>query len=323
MRLPTKKIAAVTELTGFRPAGVEKTIRLMRLLDTMHQHPFLKEKLALKGGAALNLFFYDIQKLSTSLCFNYIGVEEEDSLLEESTMLEELLPDIFIKEGFTSSPLPKKSVNSAWSLKYQSSFGQHGDFRVDIDFMCRSPLFPVKTMNSHPLGSWQAHGVRVMDIHEIVAEKLVALLSGSKTEDLFDVHRILHKRKFSPERLRIAYLVYGAANQKDWRTVTTTDVGFGTASQANKLAHILPLGTIRQAGGPDHYGRKLVEECRRALSMVLPLYDFELEFLDLLLDEGEIDAAILTADPSLQNQIQKHPLLEWKVRNIRQHKALP
>ncbi len=289
----------------------------------MHQHPFLKKKLALKGGTGLNLFFFDIQRLSTSLCFNYVSNGEEGTLLEESATLEELLPVIFTKEGFTSSLLPKKSVNSAWSLEYQSSFGQHGAFRVDIDFMCHTPLFPVKTMNSRPLGSWQARGIRVMDIHEIVAEKLVALLSGSKTEDLFDVHRILRKGRFSPEWLRIACLVYGAAIQKDWRTVTAADMVLSSASQTNKLAHILPLGTIRQAGGAEYYGSKLVGDCRQALSMVLPLYDFEREFLDLLLDKGEIDAAILTADPSLRNQIQKHPLLEWKVRNARQHKALP
>lgn len=48
----------------------------------------------------------------------------------------------------------------------------------------------------------------------------------------------------------------------------------------------------------------------------------ERAFLDLLLDKGEIDSTILTADSSLQQRIQKQPLLEWKAVNVRKHKGL-
>jgi hypothetical protein len=49
---------------------------------------------------------------------------------------------------------------------------------------------------------------------------------------------------------------------------------------------------------------------------------FEREFLDLLLDKGEIDSTILTADTALQERIQGQPLLEWKALNVRRHKGL-
>ncbi len=322
MRLPTKKIAVVTELTGFRPMVLEKTVRLMGLLNTMQNHPFLKEKLALKGGAALNLFFFDIQRLSTNISLNYVGTGDRDTVLEERSKLERILPDVFVQEGFTISFMSKKSVNSGWSLQYQSAFGQNGIFEVDVNFMCRTPLFPVRVMDSRPLGRWKASGIRVMNIHELVAEKLVALLTRHRTKDLFDVQRIFHRRKLTPEWLRIAYLVYGAVNRKDWRTVAVADAELDTEALARQLAPMLPLGTIQQAGGTEHYGKTLVEKCRQALSAVLPLHDSEREFLDLLLDKGEIDAAILTADTSLQSRIQKHPFLEHKALDVRQHKVL-
>ena len=57
--------------------------------------------------------------------------------------------------------------------------------------------------------------------------------------------------------------------------------------------------------------------------MLLPLDEAELTaFLELLLDEGEIDATILTSDADLQQRIQSHPNLEWKARNVREHKGL-
>ena len=70
------------------------------------------------------------------------------------------------------------------------------------------------------------------------------------------------------------------------------------------------------------YGAQLLRACRKALSVVLPFTDAELEFLNLLLDKGEIDSTLLTADTALQQRIQNQPLLEWKALNVRRHKGL-
>ena len=56
MRLWAEKLAAEVESTGFRPDVLEKVAHLMGLLDTLQTHPFLKGKLVLKGGTALNFF---------------------------------------------------------------------------------------------------------------------------------------------------------------------------------------------------------------------------------------------------------------------------
>lgn len=48
----------------------------------------------------------------------------------------------------------------------------------------------------------------------------------------------------------------------------------------------------------EKWAKRLVDECREALSSVLPITKPEREFLDLLLDRGEIrpDALGLSAD---------------------------
>jgi len=55
---------------------------------------------------------------------------------------------------------------------------------------------------------------------------------------------------------------------------------------------------------------------------VLPFTEAELNFLDLLLDKGEIDSTILTTNVNLQNRIQQQPLLEWKALNVRKYKKI-
>jgi len=43
-----------------------------------------------------------------------------------------------------------------------------------------------------------------------------------------------------------------------------------------------------------------------------------MEFLNLVLDKGEINPELLTADEDLQDRIGRHPLLEWKAVNVRE-----
>lgn len=76
--MPTFSAAYLARLagtTGFRSDTLEKVLRLGRVLDQIGHHPFLGERLALKGGTALNLFFgAQAPRLSVDLDFNYAGL---------------------------------------------------------------------------------------------------------------------------------------------------------------------------------------------------------------------------------------------------------
>jgi len=56
MKLSPEILAAESESTGFRPELIEKVARLLAVLESIQTHPFLKGKLVLKGGTALNIF---------------------------------------------------------------------------------------------------------------------------------------------------------------------------------------------------------------------------------------------------------------------------
>ncbi len=321
MRLSAEKLAAEAELTGFRPDILEKVAHLMGLLDSLQSHPFVKGKLVLKGGTALNLFVFEIPRLSVDIDLNYVGAESRDAMLEERPKVVQAVQAVFKREGFTVRRVPEAHAGGKWSLRYQGASGQSGNLEVDINFMYRVPLWPVTIMDSHKLGAWRATGIPVIDIHELAAGKLAALLSRRKARDLFDSHRILNLGGFDLERLRVAFVVYGAMNRKDWRTVSAEDVDFDGMELARQLFPTLRLGAIQATDEAREYGKTLVQECRQELSAVLPFNDSEREFLDLLLGKGEIDPSILTADVTLQNRIQQQPLLEWKAINVRQYKA--
>ncbi len=123
------------------------------------------------------------------------------------------------------------------------------------------------------------------------------------------------------DRLRTAFVVYGAMNRKDWRTVSVDDVDFDPIDLEWRLLPTLNRHEQAPDASAAGYGSCMVKECREALSAVLPLTENERAFLDLLLDHGEIDPSLLTSDASLQDRIRRQPMLEWKAQNVRQHRA--
>jgi hypothetical protein len=174
-------------------------------------------------------------------------------------------------------------------------------------------------MDSRPVGIWQAVGIQVVDIHELAAGKLSALMSRQQVRDLFDCSNLSRLGGFDRERLRLAFIVYGAMSRKDWRTVTPSNVDFNIADLEQRL-----IPTLRAAGiertKQDHFGESLVEDCRNLLAGLLPFTEAEMEFLNRVLDKGEIGPELLTDDADMQDRIRRHPLLEWKAMNVREFK---
>ena len=83
MKISPETLAIEAEETGFRPGMLEKVAHLLGLLESLRSHPFLKDKLVLKGGTALNLFVFEVPRLSVDIDLNYVGIEERDGMLAE------------------------------------------------------------------------------------------------------------------------------------------------------------------------------------------------------------------------------------------------
>ena len=322
MRISAERLIAAAQATGFRPDVLEKVAQLLGLLNAVRSHPFLRDRLALKGGTALNLFVFDVPRLSVDIDLNYVGAEGRSGMLEERPRLEEALQAVFGREDFTVRRMSSEHAGGKWSLRYPTAAGQTGRIDVDVNYMYRVPLWPVRPADSHRLGGWQATDIPVLDIHELAAGKLAALLSRRRARDLFDCRQLLLLDTLNWTLLMTAFVVYGAMNRRDWRTVATDDVAFDPRELSGQLLPSLPASAVAGMDAAE-YGRMLVEDCRRALSALLPFDERERAFLDRLLDHGEIDGALLTTDEELQQRIDAQPWLEWKAQNVRRHQGLP
>ena len=66
---------------------------------------------------------------------------------------------------------------------------------------------------------------------------------------------------------------------------------------------------------------KLVDECKKNLSVVFPFTKQEIDFLEGVNTKGKIEPSLITDDVQLQARIEKHPMLLWKVMNVNIHRS--
>ena len=69
------------EELGFIRDTYEKVTRLSEILDYFKTNPLLKESLALKGGAAINILIFNLPRLSVDLDLDYLKADTKVEML--------------------------------------------------------------------------------------------------------------------------------------------------------------------------------------------------------------------------------------------------
>ena len=150
MKLSIEDISRISQNTGFREEILEKAIHLITLLNGLNSHPQLKGKLVLKGGTALNLFTFQIPRLSVDIDLNYVGSLDREGMLEDRPKVEQAMQAVFSREGFNVRRMPGEHAGGKWILTYQSHYRQSGVLEVDLNFMLRVPLSEVDRVAKSP-----------------------------------------------------------------------------------------------------------------------------------------------------------------------------
>jgi len=317
-----RDIAAEVAATGFSAEPLERVFRLLELLDALSRHPYLKPRVALKGGTALNLFHFAVPRLSVDIDLNYIGAADRETTLAERPKVEQAVRAVCSREGLSVRRSPTDHAGGKWRLSFADPKGAPGTLELDLNFMLRTPLWPCVTKECHRVGSMCSAPIRVLDLHELAAGKLAALLARSASRDVFDAHALLVADALDAAKLRLGFVVYGGMNRKDWRTVSAADVSADVNEVQVDLIPMLRADCAPAKGDVIAWTERLVTECRDRLAAVLPLFDHEMEFLRRLNDEGDICPELLTDDAAAQATVHRHPGLTWKALNVRKYRGI-
>jgi len=313
-----RTLQRLAEETGHQPATLEKVMRLLDLLQEIAHDPLLGNKLALKGGTALNGFHLGLDRLSVDIDLNYVGALDRAAMVAERPAVDETLNRLMASQGYGIRRQPEDHAGGKWIARYGSALGGNATIEIDVNYMARQPLFGIARMDSVPVGEVCAQGVAVLDIHEIVAGKLVALVDRRAARDLFDARRILSIDGLEWRQIKPAFLAIGAAGRRDWRTASLSAIAADPKEIRRKLAICLPRAYFAGKESAENWIAQTVALCRKQLAFLFDLTDNERTFLDGILDRGEIDTGLLDATPELRSRIAAMPMLAWKCLHVRQ-----
>lgn len=315
MKISKEKLQQEAFNTGFKMEHLEKVYILMDLLNDFATFPQLKGKFVLKGGTALNLFFFELPRLSVDIDLNYIGSVDREVMLSERPILQKIVTGICERQGLTLDRNPNRHAGGKMIWRYPSALGQMGNLEIDLNFMYRVPLWPIEFKSSCAVGSKQVHDIPVLDLHELSAGKLAALIDRKTGRDLFDAYHLLTKTNIDMVKLRLALVVYSAINRKaDLRKLTPEAISVDVSDLKNRLLPLLRKNDLATINGSSNWANELVTKCQQAFKHLLPLAENEHTFLSELLDNGTVMPELISEDKELIENIKIHPAICWSAQ---------
>lgn len=310
--LSKESIDVLAGETGFKQDMLEKSSHLIALLDMIASDEYLKDRIVLKGGTALNLFYFDLPRLSIDIDLNYIGALDPQVMQKEREQIERILGAICQRLQLQLTKLPDEYACRKYTATYHSFFSGRGSVHIDINYLHRVTYWDPVHKDSCSIGTMTAKNVPVISLYELSGGKLAALLARTASRDLFDITQIAKLVDSTDSNLRLAYVVYGAKQPKDWRKVTADDISINADELAERLIPVLSNSIATAITSPKEYAEELLSKCRAFVNPLFPLAEREAEFIGTLREKGVIDPTLLTDDPILIERIKQDPPLLWR-----------
>lgn len=297
----------------YKPEIYEKVHNLLLVLEQLVSVPYLKDRLVLKGGTALNLFHFEpIPRLSVDIDLNYIGHIDREIMLQEKPFINEAMIQILHQNQFERDRIPNRHAGAKTIWRYVSALGQMGNLEIDLNYMYRKPLWPIIELEPKML-SGSAFKVPVLDIHELAAGKFSALFSRKVSRDFFDAHFLLTNCKLDRKKLRESFIIYAGFSDTPLDNLSVDSIDYDIFDIRNKLFPVLKQKNIsRKKLDIEKWANQIRNELNEKMLSLLPLQQTEIEFIRMLREQGEVRPELITEDKNLIEAVLDHPLIKWK-----------
>lgn len=313
MKLDTAYIKRIADTTGFDAVELEKVIRLRQLLIEFRKHPFLRERLVLKGGTAINLFYLELARLSVDIDLNYIGQLDREEMQRER-------PDIVKVVEQITKALEYKLQRSAddyalneWFLAYQNHIGRPDQIQVEINFLMRASALAPQSREAIPIGGEPACEFPVLAIEEVFAGKIRAMIDRKHPRDLYDLFRLGKTRlTYDSELMRKLAVLFCSTLNRDLRSYKMSRFADIDDRAIKRLLY--PL--LKAGDRPTRAAMFAV--AKPILEGVLD-HRTEANFLEAMASGKYQPELLFPKDTGIVDRVRRHPALLWKAENVRQY----
>ena len=306
-----KYLKQITQETGFIQNSLEKVLRLIDILNILVHHPLLKSCFVLKGGTVLNLFYYNIPRLSVDVDLNYIKSINKNIMLKDRSRMVTILTEIF-SEDYKIEETRKEYALSQFELEYKAYSGSNDKLKVEINYLHRLPL------NSYANRDCNKFNILlrfpVMSFEEIIASKTIALLCRSTPRDLYDIYQtIISGIEFDKSVFRSLIIFYGLVS--DVKIFEILNIDFSQITSYAIRRFLNPL--LVRGKYPDR--DEMVMKVEKFLKPFLELSNKETTIIESFYSTGNLDIEFLLPQSDLIKNILQSPTLKWRIQNIKKH----
>lgn len=314
MNFSKRYIEKLSEKFGFQPLPIEKVLRLIFILREINKHPYLKNRLVLKGGTAINLFYLNLPRLSVDIDFDYVGSPIRETMLSERKIVEDSLMSIFTAQKYKFKLSPDEHAGRKFRLSFIDVYGNNANIEVDINYLMRVCILGPVLKNSFVIDKDIKYKFKTLKIEEILAGKIKALFERNTSRDLYDLYKFIKlKYNFNKNLLKKISILFCSTVYDDFRKYSLNDVN--KIKQEEIKNNLYPILKLDDRPTKE----EMIKVIKPLIRYILYFTRNEEIYLNSLM-EGEYKPELLFRSKNLSKKLKLHPAPLWKIQNIKEFK---
>ncbi len=166
----------------------------------------------------------------------------------------------------------------------------------------------------------QVTNLQILDIHELAAGKLTALLERQTGRDFFDANELFQYTNIDKSKLRIIFILYSAmCSKKDMLSLTSDGITVDHRDLKNKLIPVMKNNFCDGFSSVKEWTTVIISNVRKEFETLLPYTPSEAEFIRAVINGVGVKPELFIDDESLVDfsLIKKHPALLWAKKRTR------
>ena len=292
--------------------NMEKVVRLCSILEFINTDDAIADRLALKGGTAINLLIMPIPRLSVDIDLDFTDNCERAAMLRKRKVITERLLSFMFGNGYRLMPHSKSPFSAdLWVFQYTNTIGNLDNIKIEINYSMRCHLLPIE-VRAIQLTPFSGVKVRCLALTELYASKIKALFERGAARDLFDVHNMITSSIIDDTQkpfLRKGIVFYTAigGNQKPIKEFSFQTIEKMQFKQIR--ATLLPV--LKRGTFYDLESAKAT--VNNYLNDLMELTESEQRFIECF-NKNEYRPELLFEDNGIVERIRNHPMAIWKTR---------
>jgi predicted nucleotidyltransferase component of viral defense system len=313
MKFTPAQVRELATNTRFPAENLEKVLRLRELLTEFHKHTYLRGKLVLKGGTALNFFYLNLTRLSVDIDLNYVGYIDREATLRDRPEIARAVEQVSTGLGYRLQNGVDDYALREWYLNFTNHANRPDRIQVEINFLMRACALPPQEMDAASLGTADPCRYLVLRLEELFGGKLKAMIDRHHPRDLYDLFRFSSAGlKHDGDLLRKLAVLFASTMDHDLRTYRMDR--FKELDQKELERLLYPL--LRADDRPT------AEEMRKAVSPLLETvldHKRETSYLEAIASGQYQPELLFPKQAEIVERIRQHPALLWKAGNVAEH----